>query len=50
VRTTSVAEVTGRSGLLPCFRKRVAHRFAQEVGLRQRIVSPQRALPATALV
>jgi lipoyl(octanoyl) transferase len=44
VRTTSVAEVTGRSGLLPCFRKRVAYRFAQEVGLRQRIVSPQRAL------
>jgi hypothetical protein len=45
---TSLAEVTGRSGLLTCFRKRVAWRFAQEQGLRQRIVSRERALPAAA--
>jgi len=47
-RTTSLAEVTGRTGLLPCFRKRIAWRFAQECGLRQRIVSPARALPEPA--
>jgi lipoate-protein ligase B len=50
VRTTSVAEVSGRDGLLRCVRKRVAWRFAQECGLRQRLVSPARALPAAALV
>jgi lipoate-protein ligase B len=50
VRTTSVAEVSGRAGLLRCVRKRVAWRFAQECGLRQRLVSPARALPAAALV
>ncbi len=44
VRTTSVAEVLGRSGTLHCVRKRVAWRFAQECGLRQRIVSPARGL------
>jgi lipoyl(octanoyl) transferase len=49
VRTTSVAEVLGRSGTLRCMRKRVAWRFAQECGLRQRLVSPQRALPAPVL-
>jgi lipoyl(octanoyl) transferase len=49
VRTTSVAEVLGRSGTLRCMRKRVAWRFAQECGLRQRLVSPQRALPAAVL-
>ncbi|MBX5439921.1 MAG: lipoyl(octanoyl) transferase LipB [Solirubrobacteraceae bacterium] len=49
-RTTSLAEVTGRTGLLPCFRKRIAWRFAQECGLRQRIVSPARSLPAPAAV
>jgi lipoate-protein ligase B len=48
VRTTSLSEVTGRSGLLACFRKRIAYRFAQEVGERQRIVSRERALPSTA--
>jgi lipoyl(octanoyl) transferase len=49
VRTTSLQLVTGRSGpLLPCFRKRLAHRFAGEVGMRQRLVSPARALPALA--
>jgi lipoyl(octanoyl) transferase len=49
VRTTSVAEVLGRSGTLRCMRKRVAWRFAQECRLRQRLVSPQRALPAAVL-
>lgn len=40
VETTSVAKAMGRTGdLLPCFRKRVAHRFAQTHGLRQRLVS-----------
>jgi lipoate-protein ligase B len=42
VRMTSVALETGRSGLLPCLRKRVAYAFAQAHGLRQRIVTPQR--------
>jgi len=49
VRMTSLLRETGRTGeLLPCFRKRVAWRFAQAHGLRQRLVSPQRsgALPA----
>jgi lipoate-protein ligase B len=43
VRMTSVAQESGRSGeLLPCFRKRAAHRFAQAHGLRQRLVTPAR--------
>jgi lipoyl(octanoyl) transferase len=47
VRMTSLQRGTGRSGpLLPCLRRRVAWRFAQECGLRQRLVSPRRALPA----
>ena len=33
---------TGRTGGMRCFRKRVAWRFAQAFGLRQRIVSPRR--------
>jgi hypothetical protein len=28
---------------MPCFRKRVAHRFAQAHGVRQRLMSPARA-------
>jgi hypothetical protein len=48
VRTTSLAEATGAEGVggpaLPCFRKRLAWRFAQEYGMRQRIVSRERAL------
>ncbi|UGS33929.1 lipoyl(octanoyl) transferase LipB [Capillimicrobium parvum] len=45
VRTTSVAEQTGATGArLPCLRKRLAWRFAQECGMRQRIVSRERAL------
>jgi lipoyl(octanoyl) transferase len=44
VRMTSLLRETGRTGeLLSCFRKRAAWRFAQAHGLRQRLVSPQRA-------
>jgi lipoyl(octanoyl) transferase len=48
VQTTSLALETGRDGpLVPCFRKRVAWRFARECGLRQRLVSRERALSAS---
>jgi len=44
VRMTSVREERGGDGdPMPCFRKRVAHRFAQAHGLRQRLMSPARA-------
>jgi lipoate-protein ligase B len=42
VRMTSVCKETRRGGSLPCFRKRLAYRFAEACGLRQRIVSPRR--------
>jgi lipoate-protein ligase B len=42
VRMTSVCKETGRAGGLPCFRKRLAHRFAEACGLRQRLVSQRR--------
>jgi lipoyl(octanoyl) transferase len=42
VRMTSLARETGRTGTLPCLRKRVAYAFAQAHGLRQRIVTPPR--------
>jgi lipoyl(octanoyl) transferase len=42
VRMTSVCRETGRARSLPCFRKRLAHRFAEACGLRQRLVSPRR--------
>jgi lipoate-protein ligase B len=42
VRMTSVARETGRERSLRCFRKRMAWRFAEAVGMRQRLVSPQR--------
>jgi lipoyl(octanoyl) transferase len=42
VGMTSVALETGRTGSLPCFRKRMAHAYAREHGLRQRIVTPRR--------
>ncbi len=43
VRMTSLREATGRDGaLLPCFRRRVAHRFAAAHGRRQRLLSPAR--------
>jgi lipoyl(octanoyl) transferase len=44
VRMTSVARETGRAGTLPCFRKRMAWRFADAFGMRQRIVSGRRLL------
>jgi lipoyl(octanoyl) transferase len=42
VAMTSIARETGRTGGLPCFRKRVAHAYATAHGLRQRIVHPRR--------
>jgi lipoyl(octanoyl) transferase len=42
VRMTSVCRETGRSDHLSCFRKRMAHAFAEAFGRRQRLVSPQR--------
>lgn len=43
VRMTSLLAAADRSGdLMPCFRKRMAHAFATEHGLRQRLVSPAR--------
>jgi lipoyl(octanoyl) transferase len=44
VRMTSVSNETGRPPSLPCFRKRMAWRFAEAFGMRQRIVSPRRIL------
>jgi lipoyl(octanoyl) transferase len=43
-RMTSVSRETGRPRSLPCFRKRMAYRFAQAYGRRQRLVSPRRLL------
>jgi lipoyl(octanoyl) transferase len=42
VRMTSVYVETKRTGEMRCFRKRVAYRFAEAFGLRQRIVSLER--------
>jgi lipoate-protein ligase B len=42
VRMTSVLEETGRLEPMDCFRKRMAHRFAEAFGLRQRLVSVER--------
>ena len=42
VRVTSVARETGRSPSLPCFRKRMAFRFSEAFGRRQRLVSLDR--------
>jgi lipoate-protein ligase B len=44
VRVTSVGKETGDHPALPCFRKRMAWRFAEAFGMRQRIVSPRRIL------
>jgi lipoyl(octanoyl) transferase len=44
VRMTSVSKETGRGRSLPCFRKRMAWRFAEAFGRRQRIVSARRIL------
>jgi lipoyl(octanoyl) transferase len=45
VRMTSILAETGRTGAMRCFRKRMAWRFAQAFGLRQRIVTLDRLLP-----
>jgi lipoate-protein ligase B len=41
-RMTSVSNETGRARSLPCFRKRLAYRFAEAFGRRQRLVSARR--------
>jgi lipoate-protein ligase B len=41
-RVTSVSQQTGRAPSLPCFRRRLAWRFAEAFGARQRIVSARR--------
>jgi lipoyl(octanoyl) transferase len=42
VRMTSLYLETGHTGGMDCFRKRVAWRFAEAFGLRQRIVTLER--------
>jgi len=42
VRVTSVSKETGKGRSLPCFRKRMAWRFAEAFGMRQRLVSERR--------
>lgn len=44
VRVTSVARETARDRALPCFRKRMAYRFCEAFGRRQRLVSLERLL------
>jgi lipoyl(octanoyl) transferase len=44
VRMTSLYVATGRMGGMSCFRKRVAWRFAEAFGLRQRVVSLDRLM------
>jgi lipoyl(octanoyl) transferase len=46
-RCTSLLKETGRTGGMACFSKRIAWRTAQQFGLRQRLVSPDRLLEAT---
>jgi lipoyl(octanoyl) transferase len=46
VRMTSLLAETGRTGAMRCFRKRMAWRFAEALGLRQRIVTAERLLAA----
>jgi lipoate-protein ligase B len=48
VRMTSVYLETRRTGAMRCFRKRMAWRFADAFGLRQRLVSTDRLLEAAA--
>jgi lipoate-protein ligase B len=49
VRMTSVSRETGRARSLPCFRKRMAYRFAEAFGRRQRLVSLERLLERQAV-
>ena len=44
VRMTSVSRQTGRANALPCFRRRMAYRFAEAFGRRQRLVSARRLI------
>ena len=44
VRMTSVSRETRRAGVMPCFRKRMAWRFCEAFGRRQRLVSGARLL------
>jgi lipoate-protein ligase B len=44
VLMTSISRETGRTRSLPCFRKRLAYRFAEAFGRRQRLVSQHRLL------
>jgi lipoate-protein ligase B len=44
VRVTSVSKETARGRSLPCFRKRMAWRFAEAFGRRQRVISARRVL------
>jgi lipoyl(octanoyl) transferase len=48
VRMTSLLAETGRTDGMRCFRKRMAWRFAEAFGRRQRIVSADRLLGAAA--
>lgn len=50
VRMTSLYLATGLTGRMGCFRKRVAWRFAEAFGLRQRVVTLERLLGAPAAV
>jgi lipoate-protein ligase B len=49
VRVTSVSKETGSAPSLPCFRKRMAWRFAEAFGRRQRIVAAGRILEREAV-
>ncbi len=49
VRMTSVSRETGRAKSLPCFRRRMAYRFAEAFGRRQRLVSAARLLEREAV-
>jgi lipoate-protein ligase B len=46
VRMTSILKETGRTDGMRCFRKRMAWRFAEAFGRRQRIVTAERLLAA----
>src|SRR3954471_9251210 len=50
VRMTSVAKIKGHGEGIGCFRKRMAYRFAQAFGMRQRITSLEWLTQAPALV
>jgi lipoate-protein ligase B len=49
VRMTSVSREKGRPNTLPCFRRRMAHRFAEAFGRRQRLVTLRRLLAEEAV-